>query len=503
MADIGPNNNLDQFKCDFCPRSFRTKGGKGVHERSQHPVEANERIAARVESRLVVSEEMELYAAAEAAAQLRGVKFMNQHLMEVFGKSTPAELNRLKYTRKKMDYKQLVAQKVQALTAAAAAVLAAPSIEDEEEDEQQFFSAESDDDVEEDSPPVERVEMSAEAQLHGAISALVIRARRIESHQSEALVAIAEAVLQHLPITPAQCCEWLSAVIPENTRTGKDRPRRARKRKPDHPHQRRVTRPSHGLRARRREYARMQQLWEKDMSNAAKLVFVGDVSATVPSMEEMVYFWTSILTTPSKKIEPEAGPVQESTELRWKAAPITCKEIQGTEVPLRSASGPDKITGRQWRSVPVVLRALFYNTLLAVSGFTEDLLLSRTVFVPKKDGSSTPAEFRPISVASVVVRQLHKVYAARLMRANLVDERKRGLCDGCAESVIVLATVLKDAKVNLKYAHVASLDIAKAFDSVSHHALLDTWRGLGLPGTFVDYMGTVFRSSKTVLEVSR
>ena len=503
MADIDPNNNLDQFKCDFCPRSFRTKGGKGVHERSQHPVEANERIAARVESRLVVSEEMELYAAAEAAAQLRGVKFMNQHLMEVFGKSTPAELNRLKYTRKKMDYKQLVAQKVQALTAAAAAVLAAPSIEDEEEDEQQFFSAESDDDVVEDSPPVERVEMSAEAQLHGAISALVIRARRIESHQSEALVAIAEAVLQHLPITPAQCCEWLSAVIPENTRTGKDRPRRARKRKPDHPHRRRVTRPSHGWRARRREYARMQQLWEKDMSKAAKLVLDGGVSATVPSMEEMVDFWTPILTTPSKEIEPEVGPVQESPELRWIAAPITCKEIQGTEVPLKSASGPDKITGRQWRSVPVVLRALFYNTLLAVGGFTADLLLSRTVFVPKKDGSSTPAEFRPISVASVVVRQLHKVYAARLMRANLVDERQRGLRDGCAENVIVLATVLKDAKANLKYAHVASLDVAKAFDSVSHHALLDTLRGLGLPGTFVDYMGTVYRSSKTVLEVSR
>ena len=76
-------------------------------------------------------------------------------------------------------------------------------------------------------------------------------------------------------------------------------------------------------------------------------------------------------------------------------------------------SGPDKIADRQWRSIPVVLQALFYNVLLAVGGFTEDLLLSRTVFVPKKDGSSTPVEFRPISVSSVVVRQLHKVHAAR------------------------------------------------------------------------------------------
>ena len=102
-------------------------------------------------------------------------------------------------------------------------------------------------------------------------------------------------------------------------------------------------------------------------------------------MEEMMDFWTPILTTSSKEIEMAVGPVQENPELRSIAAPITCKEIQGTEVPLRSASGPDKITGRQWRSVPIVLRALFYNTLLVVGGFTEDLPLSRTVFVPTKD----------------------------------------------------------------------------------------------------------------------
>ena len=69
-----------------------------------------------------------------------------------------------------------------------------------------------------------------------------------------------------------------------------------------------------------------------------------------------------------------------------------------------------------------MVQALFYNTLLGVGGFTEDLLLSRTVFVPKKDGSLIPAEFKPISVASFIVIQLHKVYAVRFMRAHLIDK---------------------------------------------------------------------------------
>ena len=65
--------------------------------------------------------------------------------MEVFGKSTTVELNRLKNMKRRMDYKHLVAQKVPALIAAAAVVLAAPSIEDEEDEEQKFFSPESSD----------------------------------------------------------------------------------------------------------------------------------------------------------------------------------------------------------------------------------------------------------------------------------------------------------------------------------------------------------------------
>ena len=81
------------------------------------------------------------------------------------------------------------------------------------------------------------------------------------------------------------------------------------------------------------------------------------------------------------------------------------------------------------------------------------------MFVSKKDRRSTLEEFRPISVTSVVVRQLHEVYAARLMRANVTDERQRGLCESC--------------------------DV--------------TLQRLGLPKAFVEYIKTVYRSSKTVL----
>ena len=60
----------------------------------------------------------------------------------------------------------------------------------------------------------------------------------------------------------------------------------------------------------------MQHLWKSDMTKATKLVLDGDVRAIVRSMEKMVDFWTSILTTTSKETESELGPAQENPELR-------------------------------------------------------------------------------------------------------------------------------------------------------------------------------------------
>ena len=96
MPDIDSNNKLDQFEWDFCPRSFTSKRGKGVHERSQHPVQANEQILAHIDSRSVVPKEMELYTAAEAEAELRNENYMKNELMGVFDKSNTVVLNRLK-----------------------------------------------------------------------------------------------------------------------------------------------------------------------------------------------------------------------------------------------------------------------------------------------------------------------------------------------------------------------------------------------------------------------
>lgn len=293
-------------------------------------------------------------------------------------------------------------------------------------------------------------------------------------------------------------CDWMASIqasvetAPRNRRPRKHAQRRRRRRDQEP----RGT-PSR-KKLRRREYAKLQTLWEKDLSKAAKLVLDGEMKATPPSMADMLQHWRPVLERPSPGVEETAAP--ENPDFGFVGAPITIREVEKVKIPTTSAPGRDKITFATWRQVPSAARALFFNIVLARGGFPSSLLVSRTVFVPKKDGSNLPSDFRPLSIAAVAVRQLHRIIALRLVRTDIIDKRQRGLVDGCAENITVLSALIADAKARLRELHILVTDIAKAFDSVSHHAIEAALLLYGLPRVIVDYIMRVYRESKTIIE---
>lgn len=295
--------------------------------------------------------------------------------------------------------------------------------------------------------------------------------------------------------------EWVdfisSSYQPSQPRRRNKRERKKRRRR----RRLRVQRTPARKQLRRREYARMQELWKKDLSKAAKLVLDGEVSAVQPSMDDMLDHWRPVLERPSPGIEPY--PPLDRPNMDCLEAPITIREVERTAIPSSSAPGCDKITFPMWRRVPSAARALFFNIILALGAFPPALLVSRTVFVPKKDGSSLPSDFRPISIATVVVRHLHKILVRRLIRTNIIDKRQRGLVDGCAENITVLSALIADARARLREIHILVTDIAKAFDSVSHHAIRAVLEENGIPARIVNYISTVYDNSATKIEVGK
>jgi Reverse transcriptase (RNA-dependent DNA polymerase) len=130
-----------------------------------------------------------------------------------------------------------------------------------------------------------------------------------------------------------------------------------------------------------------------------------------------------------------------------------------------------------------------------------EVLHARTVFIPKCDRPQTPGEFRPIGITSVIIRQLHRIFAQRLRAFHGYDDRQKAFCnvDGTAENLLLLKAILDDSKRERRELHVVSVDIRKAFDSLSHSSIIETITGLGCPRPFVEYVKWVYDHATTNL----
>lgn len=82
-----------------------------------------------------------------------------------------------------------------------------------------------------------------------------------------------------------------------------------------------------------------------------------------------------------------------------------------------------------------------------------------------------------------------------------LDERQRAFIpvDGCAENVMLLATMIDEARRSHKPLAMASIDIAKAFDKVAHLAILRGLKRKGVSEDFISYIRDFYATSSTVL----
>ena len=143
-------------------------------------------------------------------------------------------------------------------------------------------------------------------------------------------------------------------------------------------------------------------------------------------METMLEYWLPVFTEESVVME-EYDNINIREDLLILLAPVSTSDVAKISIPSNSAAGLDGISDKEWEAVPKCMKACFFNLILAIAGFPEDLLASRTVFIPKKNNPEDPSDFRPIMIGSVVVRHLHKIISSILIDAGVIDERQRSL----------------------------------------------------------------------------
>lgn len=525
-----------QHTCTECARSFTTKTGLGVHRRRAHPVAANAEInTERVKARWS-DEEVTLMAAEEARLTRAGTTFLNEPLTAYMPGRT---LESVKGRRRHPAYKALVTRLL-----AVDDVVLVPIPEDVEGDGNLLVTPNTAQDrggdilrgvppsvrvlpdgesaeyflVDDDDQPInlmlrpDIVVVGEDPETRGRGGEIHLIPPAVEATSPAGFVRryiqciphSRRATLNTLLSIAAQALDgvnvdsriegWVSTTFPNTI-------------KPRGPV---FGRPAHYTGSRRTQrrarYARVQQAFEKSRRDASRMVLLDTdtTSITLPSSASMLSYWSQVLadtTTPSSSIEQRFPPTCPGLERIWD--PITEAEVLSAKVRQGSASGPDGVRAKSWCRVSVQSRTLLFNIFLLIGHLPSKLKASRTMFLAKKKtGSNSPSDFRPISISSVITRQFHRILANRFTKlyVHRVQQSAYQHFDGVGKSVALLRTFLDNSWRERKELHIACLDAAKAFNSVTFDAIRRTLVAVGCPSGFTAYISDLYSNVRTTLQ---
>lgn len=433
-----------------------------MHEQRAHKQWYDERQVDNIDSKKAPwsAEELALLARQEAQLVLCDTKFMNQALMPLFPHRT---LESIKGQRRSQKHKNNVLRILKEL---------------EEEREQVPCSA-----VTRELPPT-----SPSTELVSSISELFTQLKPLTGTSYH---------VDHLDRICSHISDWSESRISEELETYllKIFPLvNTRKRASRSASEKFKTR----RQARRAEYAKTQRAWKRHPCNCLRSMLKGKSEATPPAKTDMVQFWRTTMTEGTQE-SPECEASQPVIKEIWD--PVVPSEVVKSFPELTTSPGPDGTTTRQLKAVPIDILTRIFNLFLLCGKLPGHLLKARTTLIPKKDGATRPGDYRPITVQSIITRTFHKILARRMTTMVTLDERQKAFLprDGCAENIFDLDMVLRYHRQHFKPLFMASMDMAKAFDSVSHKTLRDTLCIKGMPGPMIEYVMDTYKRSTTTL----
>jgi hypothetical protein len=157
---------------------------------------------------------------------------------------------------------------------------------------------------------------------------------------------------------------------------------------------------------------------------------------------------------------------------------ITELDTAITQANLKSAPGLDGLNNFFIKSFWNYLRVPLFkyaNVCIANGRLTENFRTAKIRLIPKKGNSKYIGNWRPISLLGCFYKLLSRVYTNRLKRVidKITAVGQKGYSEKkyCQEVLIMLIEGIKKCEKNKIKGAIISLDMKKAFDSISHSYL--------------------------------
>lgn len=164
---------------------------------------------------------------------------------------------------------------------------------------------------------------------------------------------------------------------------------------------------------KREDYIKIQRLYRKNRKSAFDSLYNSNSISEELSSDVGFSFWSHLLTKTNTRDEQfmnmdndlveEDSPSFDSNRL------IYPEEVRDVRTTGKTSAGLDGLSVYQTERISPRIRAKLFSLFLLLGWCPDVLMNSYTIFIPKKKDTNSPAKLRPISIASILLRQFHKI----------------------------------------------------------------------------------------------
>lgn len=467
VSEAGPSRRgIGRFVCVTagCTRSFSTASGLGLHRSRDHKEEYNQNIAVPARKLRWNFQDIILLARLEAELICTHGCVPSDINLRLAEKVTDRTFDSIKSQRRNLTYRNLVNTRLRELEAASVGNV--PTAED----------------------PLDAPPNNTRTARHGinAFVAELITSIQPSDDESKDLINLAKQFVReesHVePLNEFLRRHFLKPRSEHSPRTDTGRRTLSKRQK------------------RREEYAKMQDLFRKNRSACARLALDGESSTNISDDDEFTEYWANMMTTPPPVPLQTQWSQTSNPDFQKLVEPVSLAEVAAALKGPAKAIGPDGVGLKRLRHTPLTNLCCMLNLIYA-SSVPEPLREARVAFIPKTAEASRPEHFRPISVGSYLQRILNKILAKRMQESLNILELQRAFrpFDGTNENLNIVDSIIRDARRNRRELRLTSLDLRKAFDMVSHDAIIKALASRGYPKHFTDYIKNLYAQSTTTV----
>ena len=250
-------------------------------------------------------------------------------------------------------------------------------------------------------------------------------------------------------------------------------------------------------RIKRREkykYQLTQYHYFNQRRKAVRTVLKSNSEMCKISIDEIYSYFSEMYTKPNQMVRPNYPSLTDSERIEIDDMfedLITKKEIEVAinNIAIDTSPGPDHVIVRIIKNTIAAEIIASISTRMLQTGYVPSKLKqARTILIHKGNDSTDIANWRPITICSVIRRVIDRVLDKHIREFVSFNPNQRGFTNssGAHINTAILDSLLHEAKTKKTDLSVIFLDIRKAFDNVGHAHLRNTLKALPIPTKLVD-----------------